>query len=496
MLESINQDEQEKLTSNALESYKLLTGSIPLSLLISSLLAIIMVVVLFDHIDTTNLFIWLILLVCVQLLRLFIFYRFSYSSNLREQNIRHYLIVFRLGALASGLTWGWTGLFFAREVELIYQLFISFTLGGLAVGASASMATDKYAVIAFISATLLPNTLFYFLSDGELPIAMGIMLLLFVGFLFNTAKDQGKSIHDNIHLRLQAKRDERQFREILNFSPIAASISTVDTEKTLFFNNRYVEFFNSTSSPLSESEETAYTIDETHIKSIEARLKQGQNVTNELIKVTSHGQDGEKWCIGSFLLLIYHSVPAVLGWFYDISDRIKMEHQIKYLAYHDSLTGLPNRYLFEDRLKLSLSYAKRSKLALGVMFIDLDGFKTVNDTHGHDVGDQLLKAVAERLTSILRATDTLSRIGGDEFLVLLPEIKDVTDLTNIAEKLLKATATPFIIAKQNIEVSASIGVAVYPHHGTTEEALLKHADDAMYKAKKDGKNKVEMYQKQ
>lgn len=157
-----------------------------------------------------------------------------------------------------------------------------------------------------------------------------------------------------------------------------------------------------------------------------------------------------KWFIGSFLQVTYLNTPSILAWFYDISDRIEMEQQIRHLAYHDSLTDLPNRYLFEDRLRLALKYAKRNQRQLGVLFIDLDGFKAVNDTHGHDIGDMLLKAVSDRIASLLRVSDTLSRVGGDEFIVLLPEIADSDDGLHVAGKLLDALAEPFDIAERSL----------------------------------------------
>jgi len=130
------------------------------------------------------------------------------------------------------------------------------------------------------------------------------------------------------------------------------------------------------------------------------------------------------------------------------------------------------------------------------LFIDLDGFKAVNDTYGHDIGDMLLKAVSARIGSLLRVSDTLSRVGGDEFIVLLPEIADSNDGLHVAGKLLDALAEPFDIAEQSLQVSASIGLAMYPEHGEDDQTLLKKADIAMYEAKKDGKNAVRVFQTQ
>lgn len=393
----------------------------------------------------------------------------------------------------SGLVWGWAGFYFAQQVDLVYQLFITFTLGGLAAGATSSLAVDKLAVVAFIFATILPNASHYFLSSGEIPIAMGIMLMIFTGFMLNTAKDQGKSLHENLKLRIRAKRDEAQFKEILNFSPSAASITDLSTLDTLFTNKRHWELFGTDATPFSDNHNAIFLVDKSELDSIKKGLKKQHNVTNRLLKIRTQESATNLWCIGSFMPVNYLDNPAVLSWFFDITDRIRMEEQIKLLAYHDSLTNLPNRHLFEDRLKLALKQAERDKQLLGVMFIDLDGFKSVNDTHGHGVGDQLLKAVADRVSAILRQSDTLSRIGGDEFIVLLPQINDVDDAMGVAEKLLLALSEPFEITSHRLQVSASIGLAVYPQHGSCAQTLLKNADIAMYQVKESGKNNVRLY---
>lgn len=172
----------------------------------------------------------------------------------------------------------------------------------------------------------------------------------------------------------------------------------------------------------------------------------------------------------------------------DITERKRADEQITYQAYHDILTDLPNRALFKDRLGLALLQAKRNESSLAVMFIDLDRFKTVNDTFGHGSGDQLLQQVALRLKGCLRRCDTLSRIGGDEFTAVLPELKDGQDAALIAEKFVDCLRLPFQLAGQVVHVSASIGVALYPRDSKALEELVRYADMAMYHMKSQGKN--------
>ena len=169
---------------------------------------------------------------------------------------------------------------------------------------------------------------------------------------------------------------------------------------------------------------------------------------------------------------------------------------IEKLAYFDVLTNLPNRALFKDRLNKAIETAKRSQGKVGVLFLDLDHFKLINDTLGHHIGDRLLVFVAETLNKQLRGSDTIARIGGDEFVVLLPQVKDESDAVLVAEKLLEALEGQHIIERHTLFVSTSIGIAVYPDHAEEIGELIKHADTAMYEAKQKGRNNWQVYKEE
>lgn len=177
----------------------------------------------------------------------------------------------------------------------------------------------------------------------------------------------------------------------------------------------------------------------------------------------------------------------------DVTQRKLAESAITYLAHHDMLTGLPNRRLLADRIEQAIVRAKRSGAEFAVMFLDLDNFKPINDTYGHDVGDQLLQLVARRVTVSLRAEDTVGRQGGDEFIVLLESLVYPGALAMVVEKIQSALATPFTINGYALCASASIGIAVYPSDGVTVEALFKNSDRAMYLAKKAGRNNAQLF---
>ena len=175
------------------------------------------------------------------------------------------------------------------------------------------------------------------------------------------------------------------------------------------------------------------------------------------------------------------------------ADLVSARESLRLQATHDHLTGLPNRLLFSDRLTQRLKHCREMNTPLGVMYVDLDRFKLINDTLGHSFGDQVLKCVARRLTSCIRESDTLARMGGDEFTVLLNHIDNPNEAAAIAGRILAELSSPLTIDKREFYVTASIGVSVYPGSGDDVETLVKNADTAMYQAKQQGKNSYCLY---
>ena len=207
------------------------------------------------------------------------------------------------------------------------------------------------------------------------------------------------------------------------------------------------------------------------------------------LEIELRRQDGERVAALANVSLLGQGERAMLHMTaVDISDRKRAEEQIEFQAYHDALTQLPNRRLFVERLEMSLLAAKRKRGNLAVLFIDLDRFKTINDTLGHSVADALLVEIAQRLRSCVRQTDTVARYGGDEFTIILPDLQQPEDAAQVAEKILECVAQPVAAGSAIIEVSVSIGIAVYPYDGNDLDTLLRNADDAMYRAKKAGRN--------
>jgi diguanylate cyclase (GGDEF)-like protein/PAS domain S-box-containing protein len=209
------------------------------------------------------------------------------------------------------------------------------------------------------------------------------------------------------------------------------------------------------------------------------RRKTGELYAEILSIAAVKGDDGE--------------LSHYLAVFSDITRLKAHEAELAHIAQYDMLTGVPNRRLLGDRMKVALARARRDKLTLAVCMLDLDGFKEVNDLHGHDVGDQLLVEIARRLLTVLREDDTLARLGGDEFVLLLANLRHPEESHGVLERMLRSIAQPMAIGNAEVQVSASIGLTLYPHDDADPDTLLRHADQAMYTAKQEGKNRYHLF---
>ncbi len=224
-----------------------------------------------------------------------------------------------------------------------------------------------------------------------------------------------------------------------------------------------------------EIEQTGAVVD----YELKLRKRDGTEIESQITATVRRGED--------------RKVVGYQGIICDIALQNRLEETFTQLAYYDTLTGLPNRALFNDRLGMALAHSQRNQHKLAVMLLDLDRFKDVNDELGHAVGDQLLQAVGNRLTTILRESDTVCRVGGDEFLLLLPEIARAKDAAAVAERVLEAIREPFALDAHELLITTSLGIAIYPDDGEDGDTLVRNADIAMYRAKEQGRDNYERY---
>jgi diguanylate cyclase (GGDEF)-like protein/PAS domain S-box-containing protein len=189
----------------------------------------------------------------------------------------------------------------------------------------------------------------------------------------------------------------------------------------------------------------------------------------------------------------HENILNYIAVFSDISERKAADDRIHFMAHYDALTGLPNRVLLHDRIFQAITVAPRFDRKVAILFLDLDRFKTINDTLGHSIGDLLLQSVAERLKSCIRSSDTIARLGGDEFIVVLPDLLEGAYAASVAQKILDIISTPFLIRDVELNTSASIGISLYPDDGRSNEDLIVNADVAMYRSKESGRNNYHFF---
>jgi diguanylate cyclase (GGDEF)-like protein/PAS domain S-box-containing protein len=214
---------------------------------------------------------------------------------------------------------------------------------------------------------------------------------------------------------------------------------------------------------------------------IEQPCKDGSQIATEVIVNLVHNKQGQ--------------VQEIFGITRDVSERQQHEQRLQTLAHFDNLTGLPNRSLFFDRLDQAIHMARRQQMEFSLLFIDLDGFKEANDTHGHDFGDRVLQEVAQRLSLHVRESDTVARVGGDEFTVILNHLKPGKKPESVLQAMLHSLSQPYHFDGKVSHLSASIGISLFPNDGEQSDLLIKHADTAMYDVKRNNKNGYRYYQK-
>ena len=326
------------------------------------------------------------------------------------------------------------------------------------------------------------------------------------------ALEQRRLASANARIANQLENSEKMYRYLVDSSPDI--IYTLNHEgRFTFVNDRAYQLLGFSRDELigkhysilvhdEDLERARYVfnerrVDERASRNVELRLKcrgakssSGERTFNNTLMTISLNSIGMHVPDGEVRKLEFFGTYGVAR---DITDRKRAEEVISYQAYHDILTDLPNRILFKDRLGLAVIQAKRKQTELAVMFIDLDRFKLVNDTLGHVKGDELLQQAAVRLKDCLRRGDTIARQGGDEFTIVLPELRDRDDARIIADKFLESLQRPFDLDGHEVHISASIGIAIYPGDGESIDELLRHADIAMYQVKALGKNGHSFY---
>jgi len=288
--------------------------------------------------------------------------------------------------------------------------------------------------------------------------------------------------------RQKLQRSEKQYRNLFEYSRDAIYITSPEG-RFLDANQALVDLLGCPREELMRRDAASFYLDPKARDQFRAAIDGPGFVVDYPVQLRRH--DGT--VLDCLLTTVAQTAPdggvvAYQGIIRDVTELKRQQAELSYLAMHDPLTGLLNRGALEDRLSLELAHASRDLERCGVMYVDLDRFKEVNDTHGHAVGDEILRQVAGRLVAALRRSDSVARIGGDEFVIVVPNLEGPSSETDVAKKLLQVLEEPFVGPGRTFELSASIGIAVYPDDAQEGKLLLRHADAAMYAAKQQGRS--------
>lgn len=479
-------------------AYRQAPSALLAMVVISALLAAVQWSVIDHHIIVY----WLALQLCIAVWRGYLYKVFlkNFSADSAEAMKKNFFA----GLIVSSIVFGSSSIFLFPSGDIIHQAFLSFVIAGMSAGAITTLSSLRHAVAIFLTLTLLPLIIALGLEQSTIHYVMVSMVVLFWIMLTVISK----RFYDNIYQTLRTgklhqhsleklRSTEERFKTIFNQAPIGV----------FYYDNDciVVEVNDTMSQILKAPKETLVGFDMNNLKDI--RLIPA-------IKTVYQGQEGNysgpyystlnnlDMHIDLHTSPVYDNDGNIIGGVgigMDISDRVDSENTIRHLAYYDALTDIPNRFLLMERIQQAIVQYKRNKIQAALMFINLDRFKTINDSLGHHIGDEILKDVVERIQQTIREEDTIARVGGDEFVILISYhgtgVEHMTsNVERIAEKIHQVIAVPFNIEGNMLNVTSSIGIAFINNNDETANDLLKHADTAMNHAKKEGKNSTRFYQ--
>jgi diguanylate cyclase (GGDEF)-like protein len=409
---------------------------------------------------------------------------------------------FTLAAGLNGGAWGFAAVLFYNPDSVIAQTFLPFVLAGMSGGSLVGLSGSKPAFFAFYISIAAPYALRLIWEADEAHMLMAAAVFIYMigmgwlgrsfnGYLQQSVRLAGENERLLVALRQKTTELQEKSSQLeVTFEHVNQGVAVFDCDHRLITcNRRHRELCDNATDVFLPGVDASATFDP---KSMRA---QPEETAGRSLMAWSRSRNRRFDWIGTkgrFLQIEDNPMPS--GGFVrtstDVTDRKRHEARVLHMAQHDSLTGLPNRMLFHDRLDQALRVAERKQGRLAVLLLDLDRFKTINDTLGHDAGDQLLKQTAVRLRTCIRGSDTLARLGGDEFVIIQMEVGHQEDAEILAERIREAFKVTFDLGGQNVHVGTSIGIAIAePERGVVAGAgeLLRHADLALYQAKLDSR---------
>lgn len=431
-----------------------------------------------------------------------------------QPEIKRYLGFYRLTILCSGAAWGIISLLTFMPDNLISQSMNAITLAGIVGGACISYSVDKRTMASFFIGALLIGLPVYFIQPQGGAVGLnqsamiGVLMVLFSGFVMLASLNVANFLGEFIQLRLIEKQDKDQIKTLLekqklhmDYTPLGVvewlpdgTVTSWNVAAAKIFG---FESWEMVGQPLSKlfpedaltdlrinTDQLLVDVGGTYLKS--TNLTKGQiEIFCEWFNTAIFDANG--------------NVISIASMVQDETAFVRAQQEVQHLAYYDALTSLPNRRMLMDRLRQVRGGCDRSKQFSGLMFIDLDNFKEVNDAYGHDVGDELLINISQRLQHVVRVGDTVARMGGDEFVILLADLghdqlKAIEACTGIANKIVDVLSLPFEFKQFCYPVTASLGLSLIHSGMGSAEDILRHADQAMYEAKAAGRNCLRFYE--
>ncbi|MGI9509328.1 MAG: diguanylate cyclase domain-containing protein [Geminicoccaceae bacterium] len=399
---------------------------------------------------------------------------------------------FVMGAGVTGLVWGAACFLFYTPDSEVARMFLPFISAGMVGGSLLSLYGSMPAFFYFLMGAMAPFFLRFCLEGDMIHMIMASMILVYVTGLIALARPMSQSLVSSVHLaamndRLIDQLKEKSSQLQATFDHVNQGVAVFDhLGRLLTWNPRHRELHGYPIHLYRPGTHLRQFLDQDFARP--ERQGGGELDPRALAEPLAPVHFQQSGAEGRTLAVERSAMPG--GGFVststDITDHKRVEARMLHLAQHDPLTDLPNRLLFQDRLQQAMARSTRTGSPVGVIVMDLDGFKAINDTEGHRVGDEALKALARRLRSNLRESDTVARIGGDEFALVLPDLTTATAVVRIGEKMLANIETPLKVEDRYIDLRVSMGIAMFPTDANDAGALMQYADLAMYRAKRAG----------
>ncbi len=460
-------------------------------------LAFLLLCFLYGDVEDKTLASWFIFFNSVLLVRIIIVS--TQDKYINSADIDKRLNVFRLGILLGGISWGFGAYFLYPDNSTISSFYLMFIVMGVSAGSLMIHSVDFTSAVIYPITAITPYMLKLLQSEDDAAALLFSTSLVYLMFLVANAKkialERESAITLNYDLRQNEQAmavNEERYRLLLNYSPIGI----VYYDKNLvasYYNQRFLDIVGLTNDILDGKMNAKLIRDKRPLRSVKTAIGGQIAEYNGWYDMTYSQNRLWLHMVSSPVFDANGEIVGGVSILQDMTQQKIAEDEVKKLAFYDPLTHLPNRRLFMDRLNHTLHMHKRDGEYGALMFLDLDRFKSLNDTLGHDYGDLLLKGVAERLVECVRKSDTVARFGGDEFVVLLDGFKHSIMTTKqeaqkVAEKILKELNKPFYLQGHTYRTSPSIGVVVFGGGEENQDNLLKYADIAMYQAKRSGRN--------